>query len=76
MYSALGVVAAPYLYVAQPAWRRFGGYLVVLAAAELAKQPAVVFPALLFVYVYLFEQRPFERGSFGVALRAQFRRRS
>jgi protein O-mannosyl-transferase len=59
LYSTLGVVAGLYLFVAHPEWRRFGLYLAPVAAALLSKPPALVFPALLFAYVTLFEdQRP------------------
>ena len=57
LYSTLGVVAGLYLFVAHPEWRRYGLYLVPVAAALLSKPPALVFPALLFAYVTLFEDR-------------------
>jgi protein O-mannosyl-transferase len=55
LYSTLGVVAALYIYIVRPDWRRYGVYLLPLAAALLSKAPALVFPALLFAYLYLFE---------------------
>ncbi len=59
LYSTLGVVAGLYLFVAHPERRRYGLYLVPVAAALLSKPPALVFPALLFAYLVLFEdQRP------------------
>lgn len=56
LYSTLGVVAALYLYIARPGWRRYGLYLLPLAAAELSKAPALIFPALLVAYLFLFER--------------------
>src|ERR1019366_3697322 len=55
IYSTLGVVASLALYATAPRQRRFGLYLVPLAAALLSKPPALVFPALLFCYILLFE---------------------
>ncbi len=57
LYSTLGVVAALYIYIVRPEWRRYGVYLIPFAAALLSKAPALVFPALLFAYLYLFEDR-------------------
>ena len=58
LYSTLGPVAGLTIYAAFPKWRRFGLYLLPVAAAMLAKPPAMMFPALLFVYVWLFETEP------------------
>jgi tetratricopeptide (TPR) repeat protein len=67
LYSTLGVVAALYLYIVRPEWRRYGVYLIPLAAAQLSKAPALVFPGLLFTYVYLFERREAGRALRSVA---------
>jgi tetratricopeptide (TPR) repeat protein len=56
LYSTLGVVAGLFAYVAWPALRRSGWYLVPVVLALLAKPPALVFPFILFVYVFLFEE--------------------
>jgi tetratricopeptide (TPR) repeat protein len=64
LYSTLLVVAALTVYALAPRLRRFGLYLIPLAVALITKQPAAIFPALLFAYVFLFEER-----SAGKALR-------
>jgi tetratricopeptide (TPR) repeat protein len=56
LYSTLGVVAGLLAYAARPALRKYGLYLIPVALALLAKPPALVFPAILFAYVFLFEQ--------------------
>src|SRR5262249_47289541 len=57
LYSTLGVVAAMLLFVAWPGQRRRGWYLIPAIAADLCKAPALVFPLILVVYVWLFEDR-------------------
>ena len=56
LYSTLGVIAGLVLYETRPELRRFGLYLIPVAVALLSKPPAMVFPALLFVYLWLFEE--------------------
>ena len=59
VYSTLGVVAGLVVWARWPGARRFGLYLLPVAAALLSKPPALVFPALLFLFVWLVEgQRP------------------
>jgi tetratricopeptide (TPR) repeat protein len=58
LYSTLGVIAALTVYAKAPRLRRFGIYLIPFVAAVLSKPPALVFPAILFLYVYLFESEP------------------
>ncbi len=55
LLSTCGVVAALALYVRFPAQRRYGWYLLAAALAMLAKPPALVFPLLLFAWIYWFE---------------------
>jgi protein O-mannosyl-transferase len=55
VYSTLGVVAALFIFVYWPRWRSHGLYLLPFAAALLSKPPALVFPAILFAYILLFE---------------------
>jgi len=55
VYATLGVVAALVIYIAAPRARRYGLYLLPVVAALLSKPPAVVFPALLFVWIRLFD---------------------
>jgi tetratricopeptide (TPR) repeat protein len=62
LYSTLGVIAALVFYVYAPSLRKFGLYLLPFAAALLSKPPALVFPAILFVYVWLFEEKAFSRA--------------
>src|ERR1700730_5636209 len=56
MYSTLGVIAALWVYSARPGWRKYNLYLLPFAAGVLSKPPALIFPAILFVYVWLFEE--------------------
>jgi len=56
IYSTLGVVAAIAAYAIFPGSRKSGWYLVPLILAILSKPPALIFPAILFVYVRLFEE--------------------
>ncbi len=67
--STAGVVAALAMYAAWPSRRRWGLYLVPLTVGILAKPPAMIFPALLFAYVYLLEPPPAGRAP-GAAVRA------
>lgn len=60
VYEAVGVVYAMLLFVAIPKWRRFGFYLLPFVLALLSKPPAIVFPALLFAWLAMFEA-PAER---------------
>ncbi len=55
LYSTLGVVAGLVVYCYWPHGRSLGIYLLPVALGSLAKPSALVFPALLFVYVLLFE---------------------
>jgi tetratricopeptide (TPR) repeat protein len=56
LYSTLGVVASLVLYIRKPSWRRFGLYLIPYVLACLSKPPALVYPLLLFLYVWLYEE--------------------
>ncbi len=56
LYSTLGVVAALAVWALWPDRRRFGFYLIPLAAGMMCKPPALVFPVLLFFYVWLMER--------------------
>lgn len=62
VYSTLGLIAALLLYIRKPEWRRYGVYLVPFALACLSKPPALVFPALLFLYGWLYEAGGAERA--------------
>jgi protein O-mannosyl-transferase len=55
IFSTCGLVVALTLYVTLPRLRRTGLYLVPFAMALLSKPPAIVFPAILFVYIAMFE---------------------
>lgn len=56
VYSTLGVIAGLVIWVYRPGWRRYGIYLIPVVAALLSKPPALVFPAILFAYIWLFEE--------------------
>ena len=58
LMSTLGVVAAILVYVRWPARRRFGWYLIPFAAAALVKPPALVVPALIAAYEWIFTKKP------------------
>jgi tetratricopeptide (TPR) repeat protein len=53
--STMLLVASLTLYVLHPGLRKYGVYLLPLALALLVKQPAAIFPALLFAYLLLYE---------------------
>jgi tetratricopeptide (TPR) repeat protein len=55
LYCTLGCVAALYLFARYPNRRRWGLYLLPFALAMLSKPPAAIFPLLLALYVYFFE---------------------
>ncbi len=55
LYCTLGCVAALYIFARYKSLRRTGTYLVPLTFALLSKPPAIVFPVLLFLYVFFFE---------------------
>ncbi len=57
LLAAVGVVAGLVIYVRAPGLRRSGAYLIPVAFGVLAKQTALIFPALLFTYERLFERR-------------------
>ena len=56
--STCCVVAGLAAYARLPGLRRYGIYLVPAAIGVLAKPPALIFPFLLFVYVFLVEEQP------------------
>jgi tetratricopeptide (TPR) repeat protein len=56
LYCTLGCVGALVVFALYPEQRKWGLYLLPLVAALLSKPPAAVFPALLLLYVFFFEQ--------------------
>jgi tetratricopeptide (TPR) repeat protein len=56
LYCTLGCVGALCLYARAPQLRRTGLYLLPFALALMSKPPAAVFPVLLLLYVFFFEQ--------------------
>ncbi len=56
LYSTALVVAALTIYALAPRLRRVGVYLLPLALALITKAPAAIFPAILFAYIFLFEE--------------------
>jgi tetratricopeptide (TPR) repeat protein len=55
IYSTLGVIAGLLLYIRWPHRRDQGLYLIPVLLGLLSKPPALVFPAILFTYLMLFE---------------------
>jgi protein O-mannosyl-transferase len=55
LYSTLGVVASLVTWIYLPRLRKYGFYLLPLAAGVLSKPPAMVFPVILFLYIWLLE---------------------
>lgn len=56
LYSTLGVILGVLVYARLPKARKWGVYLLPVAFGILSKPPALVFPAILFVYIWLFEE--------------------
>lgn len=56
LYSTLGVLGGLVMYVCWPRSRRTGLYLIPVIAGIVSKTPAVVFPVMLFAYLYLFDK--------------------
>ena len=56
VYSTFGVVAGLAIYARFPQIRRSGAYLLPVAFGLFSKPTAVVFPALLFFYIWYFEE--------------------
>ncbi|HLI77947.1 MAG TPA: tetratricopeptide repeat protein [Acidobacteriaceae bacterium] len=56
LYCTLGCLAALLFYVRWPSRRRYGFYLIPFVLAMLSKPPASVFPLLLLLYVFFFEE--------------------
>lgn len=57
LYATLGIVAALWMYVAFPRLRVTGLYLVPFALGALAKATALVFPLILVLYVWMYEEK-------------------
>jgi len=55
LYDTLGVVAGLLLFVRYPSQRKNGWYLLPVIAAILAKAPALIFPGILWCYVFVVE---------------------
>lgn len=62
IYSTLAVIAGLLIYIRWPARRSQGLYLIPVALGLLSKPPALVFPAILFTYLMLFEDAPAGRA--------------
>jgi tetratricopeptide (TPR) repeat protein len=73
LYSTLGMIAGLVVYCYWQTGRKFGLYLVPVAAGALAKPIALVFPALLFLYVILCDEHQFHEESNAITW-AQLRR--
>jgi protein O-mannosyl-transferase len=55
VYSTLAVIAGLWIYIRYPRYRSRGLYLLPVLLGLLSKPPALIFPAILFVYLMLFE---------------------
>jgi tetratricopeptide (TPR) repeat protein len=55
LYSTLGVIGGLTLYACVPRLRKYGIYLIPVALGALSKPPALIFPVLLFFYIWYFE---------------------
>jgi tetratricopeptide (TPR) repeat protein len=55
LYSTLAVIAGLLIYIRWPDRRSQGLYLIPIFLGLLSKPPALVFPAILFTYLVLFE---------------------
>jgi len=66
LYTTLGVVASLLWFVARPAQRKRGWYLIPAIAAFLSKAPALIYPLILLAYIFLME----EDRKWGPSLRA------
>jgi tetratricopeptide (TPR) repeat protein len=55
LYTTIAVVAGVLMYASGGALRKYGLYLLPVVLGILSKLPAVIFPAILFLYIYLFE---------------------
>jgi uncharacterized protein (TIGR02996 family) len=60
LYATLGVVAGLAIYAAVPRLRWAGLYLIPVVVGVLSKPPAAVFPALLFLWIWLFDEADFK----------------
>ncbi len=58
LQSTLGVVSGLVVYLCYPNLRKYGLYLLPAAIGILSKPPALVFPALLFLCIWLIEDVP------------------
>ena len=56
LYSTLAVIAGLAAYIFAPRLRRYGVYLLPVILGLFAKQPTAVFPAILFAWVWFYEQ--------------------
>lgn len=60
--STAGVIASLAFYIYAPGMRKFGVYLLPFAVAVLTKPPAMVFPLILLIYIWLFENESLSRA--------------
>ena len=65
--STCCVVVSLALYSQFPALRRYGVYLAPFVIGVLSKPPVLIFPLLLFTYVFLVEDRPGARALWDAA---------
>lgn len=59
VFSTVAVISGLLVYISFPALRRYGAYLVIPFLGVFAKEPTAVFPAILFLWIWLFEEDHF-----------------
>ncbi len=59
LYSTFAVLAGLAIYLYYPRLRRSGLFLAPVVVGLFAKQPTAVFPAILFMWIWLFEDASF-----------------
>ncbi len=63
LYSTFAVLAGLSVYIFAPRLRRYGVYLVPVVVGLFDKQPTAVFPAILFAWIWLFEEENLMRAA-------------
>ncbi len=61
LYATLGIVAALYVYIAFPKLRITGLYLIPFALGSLSKATALVFPLILALCLWMYEEPRWQR---------------
>jgi protein O-mannosyl-transferase len=71
VFDTVGVAGSLLWFAARPQQRKYGLYMLPALAAYLSKAPALVYPFILWAYVWLFERKwGFPKIAFGVTAAA------